>query len=152
MICFGKVYRVDEVDASHNPMFHQLEGLLVDKSVTFSDLKGTLAVFARELFGRNRKVVFRPSYFPFTEPSAEVDVECIFCAGAGCRVCKKSGFIEIMGAGMVNPKVIENCGHDSSLYNGFAFGMGIDRIALLAYDIDDIRHLFTNDMRFLEQF
>ncbi|SHE92751.1 phenylalanyl-tRNA synthetase, alpha subunit [Caldanaerobius fijiensis DSM 17918] len=148
----GRVYRSDEVDATHSPIFHQIEGLVVDKHVTMGDLKGVLGVFAREFFGPNTKTKFRPSYFPFTEPSAEVDVTCFVCGGKGCRVCGNTGWIEILGAGMVHPKVLAMAGVDPEVYSGFAFGMGLDRIAMLKYGIDDMRLLFENDMRFIEQF
>ncbi len=147
----GRVYRRD-ADVSHSPMFHQLEGLLVDRDVRFSDLKGVLAVFAREMFGPDTRVRFRPSYFPFTEPSAEVDISCIFCEGDGCRVCKRTGWIEVLGAGAVDPEVFRAVGYDPEKYTGFAFGMGIDRAAMLRHRINNIRILFENDMRFLTQF
>ncbi|MFS8583296.1 MAG: phenylalanine--tRNA ligase subunit alpha, partial [Limnochordales bacterium] len=150
IIAPGKVFRVD-ADVTHSPMFHQVEGLYVDEGVTFSDLKGTLTVLARELLGR-RPVRFRPSYFPFTEPSAEMDIECIMCHGAGCRVCGNEGWLEILGAGMVHPQVLLNVGYDPERWTGFAFGMGIERIAMLRYGIDDIRLFFDNDLRFLRQF
>ncbi len=147
----GKVYRCD-ADVTHSPMFHQVEGLMVDRDITFSHLKGVLISFIHQMFGHDIPVRFRPSFFPFTEPSAEIDMGCILCKGAGCRVCKGSGWLEILGAGMVNPKVFENVGYDPEEYTGFAFGMGIERITLLKYSIDDIRLLFENDMRFLRQF
>jgi phenylalanyl-tRNA synthetase alpha chain len=147
----GKVYRCD-ADVTHSPMFHQVEGLMVDKDITFSQLKGVLIAFIHQMFGPDIPVRFRPSYFPFTEPSAEIDMGCILCKSAGCRVCKGTGWLEILGAGMVNPKVLENVGYDSEEYTGFAFGMGIERITLLKYSIDDIRLLFENDIRFLRQF
>ncbi|HTZ18415.1 MAG TPA: phenylalanine--tRNA ligase subunit alpha [Dissulfurispiraceae bacterium] len=147
----GKVYRCD-ADVTHSPMFHQVEGLMVDRDITFSHLKGVLIAFIHQMFGADIPVRFRPSFFPFTEPSAEIDMGCILCKGAGCRVCKGSGWLEILGAGMVNPKVFENVGYDPEEYTGFAFGMGIERITLLKYSIDDIRLLFENDMRFLRQF
>ena len=147
----GRAYRRD-ADVSHSPMFHQLEGLLVDRDVRFSDLKGVLAVFAREMFGPDTRVRFRPSYFPFTEPSAEVDISCIFCEGDGCRVCKRTGWIEVLGAGAVDPEVFRAVGYDPEKYTGFAFGMGIDRAAMLRHRINNIRILFENDMRFLTQF
>ncbi len=147
----GKVYRCD-ADISHTPMFHQLEGLMVDKDVTFSNLKGVLITFIHLMFGHETPVRFRPSFFPFTEPSAEVDMGCILCNSAGCRVCKGSGWLEILGAGMVHPVVLENVGYDPEQYNGFAFGMGIERIAMLKYQIDDIRLFYENDIRFLRQF
>lgn len=152
MIAPGRVFRSDEVDATHSPSFHQIEGLVIDKNITFADLKGTLAQFARELFGPETKVKFRPHHFPFTEPSAEVDVTCFKCGGSGCRFCKGSGWIEILGCGMVHPHVLEMCGIDPEEYSGFAFGMGLERIALLKYEIDDMRLLYENDIRFLKQF
>ncbi|MBO5094783.1 MAG: phenylalanine--tRNA ligase subunit alpha [Lachnospiraceae bacterium] len=152
MIAPGRVFRADEVDATHSPSFHQIEGLVVDKNITFSDLKGTLAEFAKELFGEDTKVKFRPHHFPFTEPSAEVDVSCFKCKGAGCRFCKGSGWIEILGCGMVHPHVFEMCGIDPKEYTGFAFGIGLERISLLKYEIDDMRLLYENDIRFLKQF
>lgn len=148
----GRVFRRDAVDATHSPMFHQMEGLAVDVGITLADLKGTLEVFLKELFSPKTVVRFRPSYFPFVEPGAEVDISCIFCSGDGCRVCKGSGWIEIMGAGMVHPRVFQMVGYDPEKYTGFAWGMGIDRIALLKYRIDDLRLLFENDLRFLCQF
>lgn len=151
MVCPGKVFRSDN-DASHSPVFHQIEGLVVDKNVTLRDLKGTLEYLASHLFGENTKVRFRPSFFPFTEPSVEVDLTCSNCGGRGCSLCKGTGWIEVLGAGMVNPYVLENCGIDSSVYNGYAFGMGIDRIAMIKYGIPDIRLLFENDVRLLKQF
>lgn len=147
----GKVYRRDD-DATHSPMFHQVEGLAVDRRITFSDLKGTLDFFAREMFGPGTRTRFRPSYFPFTEPSAEVDISCVMCSGKGCRVCSHTGWLEILGAGMVHPKVLEVSGYDSEEATGFAFGMGVERIAMLKYGIDDMRLLFENDLRFLQQF
>lgn len=147
----GKVYRCD-ADVTHSPMFHQVEGFMVDKDITFSHLKGVLITFIHQMFGPDIPVRFRPSFFPFTEPSAEIDMGCILCKGAGCRVCKGSGWLEILGAGMIHPKVLENVGHDPEEYTGFAFGMGIERITLLKYSIDDIRLLFENDIRFLRQF
>ena len=152
MIAPGRVFRSDEVDATHSPSFHQIEGLVIDKHITFADLKGTLAEFARELFGEDTKVKFRPHHFPFTEPSAEVDVSCFKCGGKGCRFCKGSGWIEILGCGMVHPHVLEMCGIDTEEYTGFAFGVGLERIALLKYEIDDMRLLYENDIRFLKQF
>ena len=152
MIAPGRVFRSDEVDATHSPSFHQIEGLVIDKHITFADLKGTLAEFARELFGEDTKVKFRPHHFPFTEPSAEVDVTCFKCGGKGCRFCKGSGWIEILGCGMVHPHVLEMCGIDPEEYTGFAFGVGLERIALLKYEIDDMRLLYENDIRFLKQF
>ncbi len=152
MIAPGRVFRSDEVDATHSPSFHQIEGLVIDKYITFADLKGTLAEFAKQLFGEETKVKFRPHHFPFTEPSAEVDVTCFKCGGKGCRFCKGSGWIEILGCGMVHPRVLEMSGIDSEEYSGFAFGMGLERIALLKYEIDDMRLLYENDDRFLRQF
>lgn len=152
MIAPGRVFRSDEVDATHSPSFHQIEGLVIDKHITFADLKGTLAEFARELFGEDTKVKFRPHHFPFTEPSAEVDVSCFKCGGKGCRFCKGSGWIEILGCGMVHPRVLEMSGIDPKEYSGFAFGVGLERIALLKYEIDDMRLLYENDIRFLKQF
>ncbi len=152
MIAPGRVYRSDEVDATHSPCFHQVEGLVVDKNVTFADLKGTLAEFAKELFGQETKVKFRPHHFPFTEPSAEMDVTCFKCGGKGCRMCKGSGWIEILGCGMVHPNVLQKCNINPDEYSGFAFGMGLERIALLKYEIDDMRLLYENDARFLKQF
>ncbi len=148
----GRVYRSDEVDATHSPIFHQIEGLVVDKGITMGDLKGVLDVFAKALFGPETRTKFRPHHFPFTEPSAEVDVSCAICHGAGCRVCSYTGWIEILGAGMVHPKVLQYAGIDPEEYSGFAFGMGLDRIANIKYGIDDIRLLFENDIRFLKQF
>ncbi|AOT72983.1 phenylalanine--tRNA ligase subunit alpha [Geosporobacter ferrireducens] len=148
----GRCFRRDTPDATHSPMFHQIEGLVVDKNITMADLKGTLDVFAKQLFGVGTKTKFRPHYFPFTEPSAEVDVTCFKCQGSGCRVCKGSGWIEILGAGMVHPNVLKICGIDPEEYSGFAFGMGLDRIAMLSLGIDDIRLFFENDMRFINQF
>ncbi|MDD3218988.1 MAG: phenylalanine--tRNA ligase subunit alpha [Lachnospiraceae bacterium] len=148
----GRVFRSDEVDATHSPSFHQIEGLVIDKNITFSDLKGTLDVFAKELFGEDTKTKFRPHHFPFTEPSAEMDVSCFKCGGSGCRFCKGSGWIEILGCGMVHPHVLEMCGIDPDVYTGFAFGVGLERIALLKYEIDDMRLLYENDIRFLKQF
>ncbi len=152
MIAPGRVFRSDEVDATHSPSFHQIEGLVIDKNITFADLKGTLAEFAKELFGEETKVKFRPHHFPFTEPSAEVDVTCFKCGGSGCRFCKGSGWIEILGCGMVHPHVLEMSGIDPEEYTGFAFGVGLERIALLKYEIDDMRLLYENDIRFLKQF
>ena len=148
----GRVFRSDEVDATHSPSFHQIEGLVVDKNITFADLKGTLAEFSKAFFGEDTKVKFRPHHFPFTEPSAEMDVSCFKCHGAGCRFCKGSGWIEILGCGMVHPKVLKNCGIDPDEYTGFAFGVGLERITLLKYEIDDMRLLYENDVRFLKQF
>ena len=152
MIAPGRVFRSDEVDATHSPSFHQIEGLVVDKGITFADLKGTLEEFAKEMFGTETKVKFRPHHFPFTEPSAEVDVSCFKCGGKGCRFCKGSGWIEILGCGMVHPHVLEMCNIDPDEYSGFAFGVGLERIALLKYEIDDMRLLYENDIRFLKQF
>ncbi len=148
----GRVYRCDTVDATHSPVFHQIEGLVVDKGITMSDLKGTLAVFAQKLYGDNIKVRFRPHHFPFTEPSAEMDAGCFVCGGKGCSLCKGEGWIEILGCGMVHPRVLANCGIDPNVYSGFAFGMGLDRITMMRYGIDDLRLLFENDYRFLRQF
>ena len=148
----GRVYRSDAVDATHSPLFHQIEGLVVDKGITMSDWKGMMETFAREFFGSDTKLRFRPHHFPFTEPSAEIDVSCFVCGGKGCRVCKNEGWIEILGAGMVHPFVLSNCGIDPDVYSGFAFGMGIERIAMKQYGIDDMRLLYENDIRFLEQF
>ena len=152
MIAPGRVFRSDEVDATHSPSFHQIEGLVVDKNITLADLKGTLAEFAKEMFGADTKVKFRPHHFPFTEPSAEMDMSCFKCKGAGCRFCKGSGWIEILGCGMVHPRVFEMCGIDPKEYTGFAFGLGLERISLLKYEIDDMRLLYENDVRFLKQF
>lgn len=152
MIAPGRVFRSDEVDATHSPSFHQIEGLVIDKHITFADLKGTLAEFAKALFGEETKVKFRPHHFPFTEPSAEMDVSCFKCGGKGCRFCKGTGWIEILGCGMVHPHVLEMCGIDPEAYTGFAFGVGLERIALLKYEIDDMRLLYENDVRFLRQF
>jgi phenylalanyl-tRNA synthetase alpha chain len=151
IIAPGKVYRRDS-DITHSPMFHQVEGLLVDKGVTFADLKGVLTAFVHQMFGPEVGVRFRPSYFPFTEPSAEVDIECVICRGEGCRVCKTTGWLEVLGSGMVHPAVFEAVGYDPETYTGFAFGLGIERIAMLKYGIDDIRLFFENDLRFLRQF
>lgn len=152
MLAPGRVFRSDEVDATHSPSFHQIEGLVIDKDITFADLKGTLEIFARELFGEETKLKFRPHHFPFTEPSAEVDVTCFKCGGSGCRFCKGSGWIEILGCGMVHPHVLEMSGINPEEYSGFAFGVGLERIALLKYEIDDMRLLYENDIRFLKQF
>jgi len=152
MIAPGRVYRRDTPDASHSPFFHQVEGLVVDIGITFADLKGVIQAFAHELFGPDIDVRFRPSFFPFTEPSAEYDFSCVFCKGKGCRVCKKTGWMEISGAGMVHPNVFKAVGYDPELYTGYAFGMGIDRIAMLVFGINDIRIFFENDLRFLNQF
>jgi len=147
----GRVYRPDS-DVSHTPMFHQIEGLMVDRGVTFGDLKGTLTYFLRQIFGEDILLRFRPSFFPFTEPSAEVDIKCVMCGGKGCRVCGQSGWLEILGSGMVDPAVFENVGYDPEEVTGFAFGLGVERIAMLKYGISDIRLFFENDWRFLEQF
>ena len=152
MISPGRVFRSDEIDATHSPSFHQIEGLIVDKNVTLADLKGTLEMFAKEMFGENTKVKFRPHHFPFTEPSAEMDVSCFKCGGKGCRFCKGSGWIEILGCGMVHPNVLNMCDIDPDEYSAFAFGVGLERIALLKYEIDDLRLLYENDDRFLKQF
>ena len=152
MISPGRVFRSDEVDATHSPVFHQVEGLLIDTGITFADLKGTLAVFAKEFFGEETRVKFRPHHFPFTEPSAEMDVSCYKCGGEGCRFCKGSGWIEILGCGMVHPHVLEMSGVDPDTYTGFAFGLGLERLALLKYEIEDMRLLYENDERFLQQF
>lgn len=148
----GRVYRSDAVDATHSPMFHQLEGLVVDKNITMGDLKGTLETFARRMFGEDTRIRFRPHHFPFTEPSAEIDISCFMCGGEGCKVCKGEGWIEILGAGMVHPNVLRCSGIDPDVYSGFAFGMGIERIAMKKYSIDDMRLLYENDLRFLRQF
>lgn len=152
MIAPGRVFRSDQVDATHSPVFHQIEGMVVDKGITFADLKGTLDEFAKKLFGKETKTKFRPHHFPFTEPSAEVDVTCFKCGGKGCRFCQHTGWIEILGCGMVHPKVLKMSGIDPDVYSGFAFGVGLERIALLKYEIDDMRLLYENDIRFLEQF
>ena len=152
MISPGKVYRSDAVDATHSPIFYQMEGLVIDKGVTFADLKGTLELFAKKMFGDKVKTKFRPHHFPFTEPSAEMDATCFVCEGKGCKVCKNSGWIEILGCGMVHPEVLKNCGLDPEVYSGFAFGFGVDRMVMLKYGIDDIRLLYESDMRFLNQF
>lgn len=152
IICPGRVYRADEVDATHSPVFSQCEGLVIDEGITMGDLKGTLDTFARELYGEGISTRFRPSFFPFTEPSAEVDVTCAACKGKGCRICKGTGWIEILGAGMVNPNVLEMCGIDPTKYTGFAFGIGIERVTNLKYNVPDMRLLFENDLRFLSQF
>jgi phenylalanyl-tRNA synthetase alpha chain len=151
IIAPGKVFRRDD-DATHSPMFHQVEGLAVDTDITFADLKGTLLLFAREMFGPEQKIRLRPSFFPFTEPSAEVDISCIMCGGKGCRVCSDTGWLEILGSGMVHPRVLEISGYDPRKVTGFAFGMGVERIAMLKYGIGDLRQFFTNDLRFLRQF
>ena len=148
----GRVFRSDEVDATHSPSFHQVEGLVIDKGITMADLKGTIDQWAKEFFGPDTKTKFRPHHFPFTEPSAEADVTCFKCGGKGCRMCKGSGWIEILGCGMVHPKVLKDCGIDPEVYSGFAFGIGLERVTLLKYEIDDMRLLYENDERFLEQF
>ena len=148
----GRVYRPDAVDASHSFMFHQVEGFAVDTDIRFCDLKGILIAFAREMFGSKTKLRFRPSFFPFTEPSAEVDVSCFICEGRGCSVCKKSGWLEILGSGMIHPHVFKSVGYDAQAWRGFAFGMGVERIAMLKFGIADIRLFFENDIKFLEQF
>lgn len=152
VICPGKTYRRDDDDATHSHQFMQCEGLVVDKNITMADLKGTLEVFARKFFGEKREVRLRPSYFPFTEPSVEVDISCHNCGGKGCSMCKHTGWIEILGAGMVNPKVLSMCGFDPNIYQGFAFGIGIERVAMLKYGIDNIRDFYNDDIRFLNQF
>ncbi|MBT9140451.1 MAG: Phenylalanine--tRNA ligase alpha subunit [Dehalococcoidia bacterium] len=151
IIAPGKVYRRDD-DATHSPMFHQVEGLVIDRDISLSDLKGTLLLFARQMFGPNQQVRLRPSFFPFTEPSAEVDIACVICGGQGCRVCKDSGWIEILGSGMVHPRVLELSGYDPEEYTAYAFGMGVERVAMLKYGIDDLRMFFSNDIRMLRQF
>jgi len=152
MIAPGRCFRKDTPDATHSPIFHQVEGLCVDRGVSFADLKGVIQAFAQKLFGKDVKVRFRPSFFPFTEPSAEYDFSCIFCKGKGCRVCKNTGWLEISGAGMVDPAVFEYVGYDPTVYSGYAFGMGVERIAMLKYQVNDIRIFYENDIRFLEQF
>ncbi len=152
MIAPGRVYRSDAVDATHSPVFHQVEGLVIDKDITMADLKGTLEVFVKKLYGDDTRLRFRPHHFQFTEPSAEVDISCFNCGGKGCRVCKGEGWIEILGCGMVHPKVLRNCGIDPDEYSGFAFGIGLERVAMFRYDIDDMRLVYENDMRFLKQF
>ena len=152
VICPGKTYRKDDDDATHSHQFMQCEGLVIDKNITMADLKGTLEVFANKMFGEGRQIRFRPSFFPFTEPSVEVDISCYNCGGKGCSICKHTGWIEVLGAGMVNPNVLDMCGFDSNVYQGFAFGIGIERIAMLKYGIDDIRHFYNDDLRFLNQF
>lgn len=152
IICPGRVYRADEADATHSPVFHQMEGLVIDENITMGDLKGTLDEFARQMYGDGISTRFRPSFFPFTEPSAEVDLTCANCKGKGCRMCKGTGWIEVLGAGMVNPRVLEMCGIDSKKYSGFAFGMGVERISLLKYNIPNLRYLYENDLRFLTQY
>jgi len=148
----GKVYRPDASDATHSFMFHQVEGLVIDKDITFSDLKGTLSIFAKRFFGEDIKVRFRPHFFPFTEPSADLDISCIICGGKGCRVCSNTGWLEVLGSGMVDPKVFKAVNYDYNKYSGFAFGMGVERLAMLKYGINDIRLFFENDLRFLKQF
>ena len=152
MICPGKVFRADDIDSTHSPIFHQLEGLVVDEGVAFSDLKGTLEYFIKEFYGQNTKVRFRPHNFPYTEPSAELDIECFSCKGKGCRLCKEEGYIELLGCGMVHKDVLKRCNIDPDIYSGFAFGMGIERIAMMKYNINDIRLFYENDVRFLRQF
>ena len=152
IICPGAVYRSDSVDATHSPVFHQVEGLVVDKKISMTDLKGTLEMFAKKCLGENTKIRFRPHHFPFTEPSAEADVSCFVCGGKGCRVCKGEGWIELLGCGMVHPNVLRNCGIDPEEYSGFAFGFGVERIAMAKFGIDDLRLLYENDARFLKQF
>ncbi len=152
IICPGAVYRSDSVDATHSPVFHQVEGLVVDKDISMTDLKGTLEMFAKKCLGENTKIRFRPHHFPFTEPSAEADVSCFVCGGKGCRVCKGEGWIELLGCGMVHPNVLKNCGIDPEEYSGFAFGFGVERIAMAKFGIEDMRLLFENDVRFLKQF
>jgi len=152
IICPGVVYRSDSVDATHSPVFHQIEGLVIDKNISMTDLKGTLAMFAKKCLGEKTEIRFRPHHFPFTEPSAEADVSCFVCGGKGCRVCKGEGWIELLGCGMVHPKVLENCGIDPNEYSGFAFGFGVERIAMAKFGIDDLRLLYENDVRFLKQF
>ncbi len=152
IVCPGKVFRRDDDDATHSHQFMQFEGLVVDKHITMSDLKGTLNLIAKKMFGSERKIRFRPSYFPFTEPSVEVDVSCFKCGGKGCSLCKGNGWIEVLGAGMVHPNVLRDCGYDPDVYRGFAFGVGIERITMLRHGIDDIRQFYTNDVRFLKQF
>ena len=148
----GRVYRSDAVDATHSPVFHQMEGLVVDEGITMADLKGTLEVFVKKLYGEDTKVRFRPHHFPFTEPSAEMDISCFNCGGEGCRICKGEGWIEILGCGMVHPKVLANVGIDPEKYSGFAFGMGLERVAMFRYGIDDLRLFYENDLGFLKQF
>lgn len=152
IICPGAVYRSDSVDATHSPVFHQVEGLVVDKNISMADLKGTLEMFAKKCLGENTKIRFRPHHFPFTEPSAEADVSCFVCGGKGCKVCKGEGWIELLGCGEVHPNVLRNCGIDPDVYSGFAFGFGVERIAMAKYGIEDMRLLFENDIRFLKQF
>ena len=152
IIAPGRVYRSDAVDATHSPVFHQIEGLVVDKGITMGDLKGTLEIFVKKLYGEDAQVRFRPHHFPFTEPSAEMDIMCFNCHGEGCRLCKNEGWIEILGCGMVHPKVLRGCGIDPEVYSGFAFGMGLERIVMRRFNIDDLRLFYENDMRFLDQF
>ena len=152
IVCPGRVFRADEIDATHSPVFHQIEGLVIDENVTMGDLKGTLDAFAKKLYGDDITTRFRPSFFPFTEPSAEVDWTCFNCRGKGCRMCKGTGYIEVLGCGMVNPKVLEMCGIDSTKYSGFAFGIGLERITMLRYGIQDMRLMYEGDLRFLRQF
>ena len=152
IVCPGRVFRADEIDATHSPVFHQIEGLVIDENVTMGDLKGTLDAFAKKLYGEDITTRFRPSFFPFTEPSAEVDLTCFNCRGKGCRMCKGTGYIEVLGCGMVNPKVLEMCGIDSTKYSGFAFGIGLERITMLRYGIQDMRLMYEGDLRFLSQF
>ncbi len=152
IICPGAVYRSDAVDATHSPVFHQVEGLVVDKNISMTDLKGTLEMFAKKCLGENTKIRFRPHHFPFTEPSAEADVSCFVCGGKGCKVCKGEGWIELLGCGMVHPNVLRNCGIDPNEYSGFAFGFGVERIAMAKFGIEDLRLLYENDVRFLKQF
>ena len=152
IIAPGRVYRADEVDATHSPLFHQIEGLVIDENITMADLKGTLEAFVKNMFGPETKVRFRPHHFAYTEPSAEMDMTCFKCGGKGCRLCKGEGWIEILGSGIVNPVVLESCGIDSTKYSGFAFGMGLERLTMMRYDIDDMRLMYENDMRFLSQF
>ena len=152
IIAPGRVYRSDSVDATHSPVFHQIEGLVIDKGITMADLKGTLEIFVRQLYGEKTKLRFRPHHFPFTEPSAEVDISCFSCNGSGCRICKNEGWIEILGAGMVHPEVLRRCNIDPEVYSGFAFGIGLERVAMFKYDIDDMRLFYENDVRFLQQF
>ncbi|MFD2610870.1 phenylalanine--tRNA ligase subunit alpha [Paenibacillus gansuensis] len=152
VICPGRVFRRDDDDATHSFQFHQIEGLVIDRNIRMSDLKGTLLQFVQEMFGKQTQLRLRPSFFPFTEPSTEIDVTCVQCGGEGCRVCKQTGWLEILGGGMVHPNVLEKGGYDPKEYSGFAFGMGVERIAMLKYGVDDIRHFYTNDLRFLKQF
>jgi len=152
IIAPGRVYRSDAVDATHSPVFHQIEGLAIDKGITMADLKGTLEIFVRKLYGEKTKLRFRPHHFPFTEPSAEVDISCFACGGSGCRICKNEGWIEILGCGMVHPEVLRRCNIDPEVYSGFAFGIGLDRVAMFKYDVDDLRLFYENDVRFLQQF